>query len=380
MLPFSKPTIGVEEIDAVADVLRSGWLTTGKQAKAFEEEFAEYVNARHALAVSSNTAGMSLVLAALEIGPEDEVICPAYTFSSPAMEILHTGATPVFVDNFLSTFNPDPDAIQRAITKRTKAILVVHFAGLPCDLAAVQSIARKEGLPVIEDAAHALPAWYYGRKIGSSGSLATVFSFYANKTITTAEGGMVTTNDPVFAKKLSKFRLHGIDRDVFDRYTTGSAGWAYDIVAPGFKANMPDVLAAIGRVQLQKSDALWRRRVEIASFYLSELADCPGLILPPKSSFDVVSAWHLFVVRTQKRDELFAYLRKHDIGASVHFIPLPMFSFWQKRLGVDPADYPNAYRLFHEVLSLPLFPLLTEAEAGRVVSVVRSFFEEFGND
>lgn len=370
-IPFSRPSVGAAEKAAVMSVMDSGWLTSGPQAERFEQEFAEYVVARHAVAISSATSGMALALAALDIGNGDEVICPVFTFASMAMEVYHAGAKPVFVDCLDDTLNPDPAAIESAITKRTKAILVVHFAGLPCDMRAVQSIARRHSLAVIEDAAHALPAAVNGRRVGGLGSEVTIFSFYANKTITTAEGGMLTTNDPALAVKFRQLRLHGIDRDVMARYTDTKAPWSYDITGPGFKANMPDVLAAIGRVQLARSDSLCHARSQLADLYFME-----GLPLrmPAVPGPGEQHAWHLFVVRDEqcRRDELVAQLRQRGVCCSVHFQPMHRFTFWQDRYGLRDEMFPVAEKAGQEVFSLPLFPDMTSAEFQYVVQTLRS--------
>lgn len=373
-VPFFRPQITAEEIERVGDVLASGWLTTGTKCYEFEEKFAEYVGANHALAVSSATVAMAMILEALEIGYGDEVICPVYTFSSPAMEVHHAGATPVLVDCERDTLNPDPEAIERAITPRTKAILVVHYGGLPCDIDRVQSIAAKNGLYVIEDAAHCCPSKYAsGEVVGSnSRSAATFFSFYANKCITTGEGGMITTQYPDLAEKLKTLRLHGISKDVFDRYTDSATPWRYDIVSAGFKANLPDPLAALGIAQLEKADAYWARREEIARTYTIQLSFLPHIETPTFPDGLMQHSWHLYPIRmqTMNRDLAIKALGEMGVHCSVHFIPLHLFTFWRKRLNLSINDFPVATSEFEKLISLPIFPAMTDEEVAHVCTAL----------
>ena len=296
-LPFARPDITEAEIDAVARAMRSGWVTTGPETKAFEQEFAAYLGGGvHAVAVNSATAGLHLALEAIGIGPGDEVIAPTLTFTATVEVARYLGADAVLVDSDPVTLNIDPAKIEAAITPRTKAILPVHYGGLACDMAAIFAMANKHGLQVIEDAAHALPTTVNGALVGQLPSAATVFSFYANKTMTTGEGGMVVTKDEALAARMKVMRLHGISRDAFDRFTSTTPAWYYEIVAPGFKYNMTDMAAALGRVQLQRLPGFVQRRQQLAARYLRELQGLP-LILPADAPAGDAHAWHLFVLR-----------------------------------------------------------------------------------
>ncbi|KAK69203.1 putative spore coat polysaccharide biosynthesis protein SpsC [Bordetella bronchiseptica 980-2] len=307
-LPFALPDIGEAEIQAVTESMRSGWLTTGPNAREFEREFAAYMGADvEAVAVNSATAGLHLALEAIGVGPGDEVITTTHTFTASAEVARYLGAEPVLVDIDPATLCISPAAIERAITPRTRAIVPVHYGGLSCDMDSILEIARKHGLKVIEDAAHALPASWQGRRIGSLESDLTVYSFYATKTLATGEGGMVVTRDPALAKRCRVMRLHGIDRDAFDRFTSKKPAWYYEIVAPGFKYNMTDTAAAMGRVQLQRVQQMRDRRAQIAAAYDQAFADLP-LTLPPSPGRtpgveraahrdDDEHSWHLYAIR-----------------------------------------------------------------------------------
>lgn len=376
-LPFSVPDIGEEEIAEVAEALRSGWLTTGPRTKRFEEDFAHYIgNSVEALAVNSATAGLHLALEAAGIGAGDEVITTTYTFTATAEVIRYLGAHPVFVDVRADTLNIDPGAIGAAITSRTKAILPVHFAGLACEMASILRIARRHRLQVIEDAAHALPATSGGRRIGTLDSNATVFSFYATKTLATGEGGMIVTRDPELAKRCRVMRLHGIDRDAFDRYRSDLPAWFYSVVAPGYKYNMTDVAAAIGIHQLRKLDRFLRRREELARRYDQGLRDL-CLRLPEHAPPDELHAWHLYVVRLNddapvSRDDFINEMAAAGIGTSVHFIPLHVQPYWRDSYSLHPERFPIATRAFNNVVSLPLYTRMTDADQDRVIRTARS--------
>jgi dTDP-4-amino-4,6-dideoxygalactose transaminase len=376
-IPFALPDIGEEEIAAVVQTLRGGWLTTGPRTEQFETEFARYIGSDvRAIAVNSATAGLHLALEAVGIGPGDEVITTPYTFTATAEVIRYLGADPVFCDVREDTLNIDPEQIESAITARTKAIIPVHFAGLACDMDKILKVAARHNLRVIEDAAHALPAKFDGRIVGSLGSDATVFSFYATKPLATGEGGMVVTRDPAIAKRCSIMRLHGIDRDVFNRYTSDSPAWFYRVVAPGFKYNMTDVAAAIGIEQLRKLDRMHRRRSELAERYdvgLNGLC----LRLPVTPWGNMLHAWHLYVVRLDEdapvtRDQFIEQLAAAGIGTSVHFIPLHLHPYWRDTYRLKAESFPNASAAFKCVLSLPLFSAMTNADQDRVVGAVRS--------
>ena len=376
-LPFCVPDIGGEEIAEVADALRSGWLTTGPKTKRFEEDFARYIaSGVEALAVNSATAGLHLALEAVGVGPGDEVVTTPYTFTATAEVIRYLGADPVFVDVLDDTLNIAPASIAAAITARTKAVIPVHLAGLPCEMELILSIAKQHRLKVIEDAAHALPATSGGGRIGALDSDATVFSFYATKTLATGEGGMIVTRDTKLAGRCRVMRLHGIDRDAFDRYTSETPAWYYRVVAPGFKYNMTDIAAAIGIHQLRKLDRFHQRREELARRYGEGLRDL-CLQLPASAPSGSIHAWHLYVVRISddapvSRDEFVGQMAAAGIGTSVHFIPLHLHPYWRDRYSLRPEQFPNATRAFKHVVSLPLYTRMTDADQDRVIRAARS--------
>jgi dTDP-4-amino-4,6-dideoxygalactose transaminase len=379
-LPFCVPDVGEEEIAEVADALRSGWLTTGPKTKRFEEDFARYMGPDvEALAVNSATAGLHLALEAAGVGPGDEVITTPYTFTATAEVIRYLGAHPVFVDVREDTLNIDPDFTEAAITPRTKAIMPVHFAGLACDMESILRIAKRRFLKVIEDAAHALPTTSGGRLIGTLDSDATVFSFYATKTLATGEGGMIVTRDAALARRCRVMRLHGIDRDAFDRYMSETPAWFYSVVAPGFKYNMTDVAAAIGIHQLRKLDRFLRRREELARRYDEGLRDL-CVRLPAHAPQDEVHAWHLYVVRLNddapvSRDDFINRMSAAGIGTSVHFIPLHLHPYWRDTYSLRPEQFPNATRAFNHVVSLPLYTRMTDADQDLVIRAMRSILQ-----
>jgi dTDP-4-amino-4,6-dideoxygalactose transaminase len=376
-LPFATPDIGEEEIDEVVSCLRSGWITTGPKAKQFEADFAAYIGGNtEAVAVNSATAGLHLALEALGVGPGDEVITTPYTFTASAEVIRYLGADPVFVDVDPATMNIDPSLIERAITPRTKVILPVHFAGLSADMGPILQIARAHGLRVVDDAAHSLPTRYKGEMIGSLATDATVFSFYATKTITTGEGGMVVTRDPRIAARCRVMRLHGISRDVFNRYVSEKASWHYEVVAPGYKYNMTDIAAAIGIHQLRKADKFHVRREQLARRYDDGLAGLP-LTLPPRAPKGSVHAWHLYVIRVNEdapvsRDEFIEEMTRRRIGTSVHFIPLHIQPYWRDTYSLRPDDFPRALGIYKGAVSLPIYTRMTSADQARVVESVRA--------
>jgi len=377
-LAFSRPDLDEEEIGEVCDTLRAGWLTTGPKTHRFEDDFARYLGSGvQALAVNSGTAGLHLALEAAGLRDGDEVVTTVYTFTATAEVIRYLRASPVFVDVRPDTLNIDPEAVESAITQRTKAIIPVHFAGLPCDMDAILKIASRHGLKVIEDAAHALPATSRGALVGTLDSSATVFSFYATKTLATGEGGMVVTRDPQLAARCRIMRLHGIDRDAFGRYAPSpEPSWYYRVVAPGYKYNMTDVAAAIGIHQLRKQDRFLRRREELARRYHEALRDL-CLQLPACAPAGDIHAWHLYVVRLNddapvSRDELIAEMAARGIGASVHFIPLHFHPYWRDTLGLRPEAFPNAARAYRSVVSLPLYTRMSDGDQERVIRTVRS--------
>ncbi len=379
-LPFYVPDIGQEEIDEVIDTLRSGWITTGPKTKQFEEEFAQFLGGNvEAIAVNSATAGLHLALEAIGIGPGDEVITTTYTFTATAEVVRYLGADPVFVDVDPNTLNIDPLQIEKAITPRTKAIVVVHFAGLSCEMDSILKIAKKHNLKVIEDAAHALPTTYKGKLIGTLDTDATVYSFYATKTITTGEGGMIVTKDPHIAKRCRIMRLHGIDRDAFDRYTSKKPAWYYEIVAPGFKYNMTDLAASLGIHQLKKAWDFQRKRQQIAHTYNQAFKDLP-VVLPPDAPEGDVHAWHLYVLRIMdeapvSRDRFIEIMAEKGIGCSVHFIPLHLHPYWRERYNLKPQDFPHALDVYKRAVSLPLYTKMKDQDIERVIWAVREILQ-----
>lgn len=373
-LPFSAPDISEAEISAVTSAMKSGWVTTGPESAAFEKEFGEFVGGGvECIAVNSATAGLHLALEALGVGPGDEVIVPTWTFTATAEVVRYLGATPVIVDVAAGSLNLDIAAVKTAVTPSTKALIVVHFAGLGIDMVDVSRQFAGTGVKIIEDAAHALPTMTSGVFVGSAlHSDAAVFSFYANKTMTTGEGGMIATRDPSLARRARIMRLHGIDRDVFDRYKSKKPSWFYDVVAPGYKYNMPDLAAAVGRVQLRRLAEMTERRRSIAEIYTTSFADLP-VELPEGPAAGDVHAWHLYVLRSRAadRDAVIASLASRGVGASVHFIPLHRLTYWKESLDLSPNDYPNAERAHAMALSLPLFSKMTDEDVSRVVAAVR---------
>lgn len=373
-LPFHMPDIGEEEVSEVVQVLRSGWLTTGTKAKQFENEFAAMVGARHAIAVNSCTAALHLALEAIGVREGDEVIVPTMTFAATAEVVAYLKAKPILVDCTPDTLNISPDCIERAITPRTKAIVPVHFAGHPCEMSRIQAIASAHNLAVIEDAAHALPARYRGKMIGSLSEL-TCFSFYATKNITTGEGGMVTTDDSALAARVRIMSLHGLSRDAWSRYTA-QGSWYYEILSPGFKYNLTDIAAALGLAQLAKCDRFWKARDRLAALYRDGFRDVPELLCPSAAAH-VQHAWHLYVIRLNleslriDRNEFIAQLQQAGIGCSVHFIPLHLHPYYRETYGYQPSDFPTAQAAFERIVSLPLYPKMTEADIQRVITVVR---------
>ena len=376
-IPFARPDIGEAEIEAVARTLRSGWVTTGPETKAFESEFAAYLGGGvQAIAVNSATAGLHLALEAIGVGPGDEVIAPTLTFTATVEVARYLGADAKLVDVDPVTLNIDPACIEAAITPRTRAILPVHYGGLACDMAAIFDIARRRGLQVVEDAAHALPTTSQGTLVGQLPSAAAVFSFYANKTMTTGEGGMVVTRNERLAQRMRVMRLHGISRDAFDRFSSRTPAWYYEIVAPGFKYNLTDTAAALGRVQLQRLPAFLARRRQLAARYLAELRDLP-LVLPADAPAGETHAWHLFVLRLSDaarvtRDEVIQRLSDAGIGTSVHYVPLHRQPYWRDRYGLTPEQFPVAEAAYQRMFSIPLFTAMSDDEQARVIGALRA--------
>jgi dTDP-4-amino-4,6-dideoxygalactose transaminase len=379
-LSFSLPDIGEEEVAEVVDSLRSGWLTTGPKTKRFEQDFAEFIGSGvEAIAVNSATSGLHLALEALGIGPGDEVITTVHTFTATAEVIRYLGAHPVFVDIDPITLNIDVSKIEAAITPQTKAIMPVHFAGLACEMDTLLSIARQHKLKVVEDAAHAIPTTYKTQLIGSLESDVTVYSFYANKTLSTGEGGMVVTRNPEIAQRCRTMRLHGIDRDAFDRYSSTKPAWYYQVVAPGFKYNMTDLAASLGIHQLRKAWALRRQRFAIATRYHDALRDLP-LQLPALPLEGDFHSWHLYVVRLTdevaiSRDAFIEELAAQGIGTSVHYIPLHLHPYWRDMYNLSSSDFPVSSHAFERMVSLPIYTRMTEADQDRVIEVIKKVLQ-----
>src|SRR5579859_3008517 len=372
-LPFALPHITQAEIDEVVDTLRSGWLTTGPKTKRFEQEFAEAVSASHAVALSSATAALHLALDALGIGPGDEVIVPVYTFTATASVIIHSGATPVFVDVDPITCNLDPQLLAQAITPRTRAIMVVQIAGLPAEMDEIMAFARAHSLAVVEDAAHAFPALYRGRMVGSLGDL-TAFSFYVTKTLATGEGGMLTTDNAEYAERARLMALHGMNRDSWKRYAAGGS-WYYEVVEMGYKYNMMDIVAALGLHQLARRQWLFERRRTIAEQYNQAFAQFGELELPPHPAH-VQHAWHLYPLRLRPerlsitRDDFIKALTDLKIGSSVHFIPLHLHPYYRTTYQLQPNDFPNALQAYEREISLPIYPGMTSSDVEDVIAAV----------
>ena len=377
-LPFALPEIGEEEIAEVVDTLRSGWVTTGPKTKRFEEDFTAFLGeaSLHSMAVNSATAGLHLALEALGIGPGDEVITTTHTFTATAEVVRYLGADVVLVDIDPATLCIDVKAVEAAITPRTKAVMPVHYAGLAADMTALLALTKKHGLKVVEDAAHALPTTCGGKLIGTLDSDVTVFSFYANKTITTGEGGMVVTRDPALAQRIKTMRLHGMSRDAFDRFTAKVPSWYYEIVAPGFKYNLTDIAAAMGLHQLKRLGAFQKRREEIAQQFNEAFAGLP-VVTPPVPPAGDVHAWHLYVLRLGDgvkvgRDAFIERLYAAGIGCSVHYIPLHQQPYWRDRYGLTAAAFPHSQKAYERMVSLPLYTRMTDADVQRVVGAVRT--------
>ena len=373
-LPFHVPEIDDEDIDAVVSVMRSGWLTTGAKARQFEQEFAAKVGARYAVALNSCTAALHLALEAIGLQEGDEVLVPTMTFAATAEVVTYFKAKPVLIDCLPTTLNMDPELIERAITPRTKVLIPVHFAGQPCEMTRILEIARRHDLRVIEDAAHAFPASYKGKAIGSIGDY-TCFSFYATKNITTGEGGMVTTDDPDQADRIRRMSLHGLSRDAWKRYTN-QGSWYYDIVAPGFKYNLTDMAAALGLTQLHKAERFWKTRERYAALYAEGFRDLPE-ITPLMIHDDVQHAWHLYVIQLDldrlriSRQTFIEGLQQKQIGCSVHFIPLHLHPYYRETGQYSRADFPVASQAFDRMVSLPLYSKMSEEDVHRTIQAVR---------
>ena len=378
-LPFSTPSISEEEIAAVAEVLRSGWITTGPNAAAFEEEFAAYCGAKGAVAVASATAGMHCVLTALNIGPGDEVITPSMTWVSTLNLICLLGAKPVFADIDRDTLMVSRETIEPLITPKTKAIIPVHYAGAPVDLDPLRALAAERGIPLIEDAAHAVGTEYKGERIGKKGT--AIFSFHPIKNITTGEGGMVCSDNEELLAKVKSLKFHGLGVDAFDRQTQGRAPQA-QVLRPGFKYNMTDISAVLGRGQLARLDEFNRRRQKLVEHYKNLLADLPEIRPLADPEYDHLHARHLFIVRldTQKselnRDSFMAALKQQNIGTGLHFRAVHLQKYYTETFGIRPGLLPQTEWNSDRILSLPLFPAMSDADVDDVVAAIKTVLKE----
>lgn len=377
-IPFASPDIGSNEIDEVVDTLKSGWITTGPKVKQFERDFSEYLGGEvTALAVNSATSGLHLALEAVGVGPGDEVLVPTYTFTSTAEVVRYLGADPIFVDSDPETFNISITDLEKKISNKSKAIVPVHFGGFPVDMDEIIRIAKQHNLRVIEDAAHAFPTLYKGQLIGTLDTDATVFSFYANKTMTTGEGGMVVTKNLGIANRCRVMRLHGISRDAFDRYQSKTPAWYYEVIEPGFKYNMPDICAAIGIHQLKRIDEFYKKRVYLAKVYDEELQDLPLQLPKRKLDSNSTNAYHLYPILLSNdakvsREEFILKMSELGIGCSVHFIPLHKHPIWRDTYNLKPEMFPVAEDIYSREVSIPLFTKMTTDDQSRVISAIKS--------
>ncbi|MEW5874560.1 MAG: DegT/DnrJ/EryC1/StrS family aminotransferase [Candidatus Zixiibacteriota bacterium] len=383
-LPFSSPTIDESDIAEVVATLRGGWLTSGPRVREFEQRFAERIGAPHAIAVNSCTAALHLALEAVGVGPDDEVITSTMTFAATGEVIRYLGARPVLVDIDPATLNMDPIQLEEAIKhcRRPRAIIPVHIGGLACDMDPIMALAAKNGLRVIEDAAHTLPTLYKGRMIGVIGDI-TCFSFYSTKTITTGEGGMAVTADSALADRMRVMSLHGISKDAWKRYTAAGS-WYYEILAPGFKYNMPDILAALGLSQLRRVDEFHARRCAIARRYHEGLKEHSDVIeLPPDAAAGGMHSWHLYIIKLNlgawrlDRAMFIEEMKRRNIGCSVHFIPLHMHPYYRETYGYAPTDFPHAKAVYERIVSIPIFPGMSDADVDSVIDAIREIRGQF---
>lgn len=372
-LPYNLPDISDAEVDAVVETLRSGWLAPGPRVRAFEEHFASFAGAKHAIALDSATAGMHLALVASGIGPGDEVITTPTTFAATVNVIIHAGATPVLADIRLDDYCIDPEAIERAITPRTRAIMPVHHGGSACRMDEITAIARRHGLRVFEDAAHGLGTYIGGKPIGGIGD-ATIFSFYPTKNVTSGRGGMLTTDDDALAERGRLLALHGMSHDAWDRYTERGS-WAYHVLAAGYNYAMSDYQAALGHAQFSRLDEFQQKRNRLARQYNERFASLPEIVRPIERN-GTTHAWHLYVARirpemlTISRDEFISAMGERGIGTSVHFIPIHHHPYYRETYGWAPGDFPVADEAFQTMISLPLYTRMTDAEVDRVSTAV----------
>ncbi len=380
MIPFHKPYITEDEVNEVMDSLRSGWLTMGPKTIEFENRFKGYIGSGNAISTNSCTASLHLALRTINLTEGDEVIIPDVTFTATAEVITYFNARPIIVDVDGDTLNIDVTRIETRITKKTRAIMPVHFGGQPCDLEEIRDIANKYNLFIIEDAAHALPALYKGKKIGTIGDI-TCFSFYATKTLSAGEGGMITTENDEWADMMRILRLHGISRDAWKRYTE-EGSWYYEVLEAGYKYNMTDLHAAVGIAQLKKIEEMWHRRREIARKY-TEAFNMVEEIESPHLKKDRESAWHLYVIKLNtemlriSRNQFIEELKKKGIGTSVHFIPLHKHPYYRNTFGYNSEDFQVSERLYERIVSLPIYPSMTDEDTDRVITSVLDTLKQF---
>ena len=380
-LPFARPSLGDEEIAEVVATLKSGWITTGPKVEKFSADFLDYVGGRYAVPVSSATAGLHVALLALGIGPGDEVITTPMTFVATLNTIVHCGATPVLVDIDAATLNIRAEEVERKVTDRTKALLPVHYVGQPADLDPILELASVRGLAVLEDAAHAVGTEYKGRKIGSFPTT-SVFSFHPNKNMTTGEGGMVVTDEEAVYEKASLLKFHGMDKESWKRFSK-SGSPRYDVAVPGYKYNMMDIQAALGLHQLPRLEGFIAERTRLAARYEEALASMTGLIRPQRVPYPARHAWHLYTPLvdidrlTIDRDRFMQELKTRNIGVGLHYTAAHEFSYYASRFGWRPEDYPEAHFVSERIVSLPLFPGMTDADQDDVVAAVSEVLKEF---
>ena len=379
-LPYNVPLIEEDDIAEVVDTLRSGWIAKGPKTMEFEKQFAEYVGAKYAVAVNSCTAALHLSLVAAGLKEGDEVITTPMTFAASANVVIHTGAKPVFVDIDPVTMNIDANKIREKISSRTKAIIPVHMAGHPCEMDEIMEIAREHNLFVLEDAAHAVYTQYKGKLIGTIGN-ATAFSFYATKNLVTGEGGMVTTNDEALYNKIRVMSTHGMSRNAWNRYAE-MGSWYYEILSPGYKDNMSDIMAGLGIAQLAKLERMQGIRRDIVDYYQAEFGKLPELEVPVELDY-ARHAWHLYIIKLDldslsiDRGKFIEELKEENIGTSVHFIPLHMHPYYRDTYGYKLGDFPVAEGVFERIISLPLYPKMSMQDASDVVDAVKRVIERF---
>lgn len=380
-IPYNQPDITDAEISAVEETVKSRWIAKGPRTLKFEEEFAKHVGAKHAVAMNSCTAALHVALLSKGIGPGDEVITTPMTFASTANTIIHVGAKPVFADIDYRTGCIDPDEIEKKITPKTKAVVPVHYSGQVCDLDRIYDIADRHGLFVSEDAAHALESRYKGRLIGNKLKGTASYSFYATKNLTTGEGGMLVTDDDDIDAKARIWAGQGMSHNAWNRYAKGGT-WKYDICEPGFKYNMFDIQAALGLVQLSRIDEMQKNRLRIAEKYQREFAKIDA-VEPPYVPDYTTHSWHLYILRikpellTIDRDRFITELNDRNVGTSVHFIPVTSMSAYTSRYGYKKGDFPNTEKHFERIISLPLYPSLTDEEADYIIDAVRDIVEKY---